>query len=170
MFKKGFTLVELLVVIAIIGLLSTIVMVSLNKARAKARDAKRVESLEQLRLALEMYYNANGSYPLAASFPSDSGNCSSINEHWNTTLQPLITAGIIPVLSLDPLNKKISDQQYCYYYTSSNLSSSWYCGGFPRTDFAYCILFSAETDANFNYLHFDTHAGYDYCFVGEKVK
>jgi prepilin-type N-terminal cleavage/methylation domain-containing protein len=65
--NKGFTLIELLVVIAIIGLLATIVMVSLNTARAKARDARRISDVRQLQLALEMYYDAIGSYPAALS-------------------------------------------------------------------------------------------------------
>jgi len=63
----GFTLIELLVVIAIIGLLATIVMVSLNTARSKARDARRVSDVRQLQLALQMYYDSVGSYPAALS-------------------------------------------------------------------------------------------------------
>ena len=60
--EKGFTLIELLVVIAIIGILATIVLVSLNTARKKARDVRRVSDLRQMALALEMYYDTAGGY------------------------------------------------------------------------------------------------------------
>ena len=62
--KKGFTLIELLVVIAIIGILSSVVLASLNSARQKSRDARRVADIKQLQLALELYYDSNQSvYP-----------------------------------------------------------------------------------------------------------
>jgi len=65
--QSGFTLIELLVVIAIIGILATIVLVSLNTARSKARDVRRVSDLRQMALALEMYYDSNDAYPVQAT-------------------------------------------------------------------------------------------------------
>ena len=62
--KKGFTLIELLTVVAIIGILAGIIMTSLGAARAKSRDAKRIGDLNNIKLALETYYNDNGMYPI----------------------------------------------------------------------------------------------------------
>jgi type II secretion system protein G len=64
---KGFTLIELLVVIAIIGLLSTLAVVALSSARAKARDAKRVSDIKQITSALELYFNDKNSYPVTGT-------------------------------------------------------------------------------------------------------
>jgi len=61
--RMGFTLIELLVVIAIIGVLSSVVLASLNSARQKGRDARRVSDIKQLQLALELYHDANAKYP-----------------------------------------------------------------------------------------------------------
>ncbi|TSC71612.1 MAG: hypothetical protein G01um101470_542 [Parcubacteria group bacterium Gr01-1014_70] len=61
--KDGFTLIELLVVIAIIGVLASVVLATTNTARSKARDARRRAAVQQVKLALEFYYDTNNVYP-----------------------------------------------------------------------------------------------------------
>lgn len=71
--RSGFTLIELLVVIAIIGLLSSVVLTSVNAARARARDAARQATLKSIQVALALYYSTNNAYPTGAfsSEPND---------------------------------------------------------------------------------------------------
>jgi prepilin-type N-terminal cleavage/methylation domain-containing protein len=65
--KKGFTLIELLVVIAVIGILASVILVGLSGARARGRDAKRIQDLRQIQNGLELYFSANGSYPASGA-------------------------------------------------------------------------------------------------------
>lgn len=66
----GFTLIELLVVIAIMGILSTVVLVSLGGARSKARDARRMADINQIILALELDYSDDEKYSQSATMPT----------------------------------------------------------------------------------------------------
>lgn len=95
---RGFTLVELLVVIAIIGILSSVVLASLTNARAKARDARRVSDVNQIKLALELYYDSNNFYPVSG---------------WNN-----LTAGMNGTyISVTPNDPSGGTASYGYYAT-----------------------------------------------------
>ena len=112
---KGFTLIELLVVIAIIGILSSVVLASLNTARAKARDAKRLSDMHQMQIALEFYYDFFGRYP-----DSDNAGCGGWDSSGNGTfITPLVSNNFLPAHLLDPT---VNDScgNYAYYRYPAN--------------------------------------------------
>ena len=62
----GFTLIELLVVIAIIGLLASIITTAVSNTRIKARDARRLSDVKQIKSGMDIYYSSGNGYPPAA--------------------------------------------------------------------------------------------------------
>lgn len=120
--RRGFTLIELLVVISIIALLSSVVLSSLNNARIRARDTKRLSEIRQFILALDLYYQANGAYP-----SSDNGGCGGWDTPGNGTfITPLVSGGYMARHLTDPVSGKdgaCSNFQY-YRYTAGDYSCS----------------------------------------------
>lgn len=112
--NRGFTLIELLVVIAIIGMLSSVVLASLNGARVKARDVRRKADMVELRKALEFYYDANNAYPSTGN--QWWGNNATYGSHptsGSTGYIPNLAPTYISVLPLDPKNP-VSGDGYLY--------------------------------------------------------
>ena len=110
--SRGFTLIELLVVISIISLLSSIVLTSVNSARKKARDARRLTDMRTMQTALEFYYDQNNQYP-----DSDNGGCGGWDTPGNGSfITPLVNAGFLPTNILDPLtNDGCGNYRYYRY-------------------------------------------------------
>jgi prepilin-type N-terminal cleavage/methylation domain-containing protein len=69
--SRGFTLIELLVVVAIIGILSSVVLASLNTARSKGTDAAIRANMASIRPQAEIYYDGAG----LNTYGSDATDC-----------------------------------------------------------------------------------------------
>jgi type II secretion system protein G len=134
--KKGFTLLELLVVISIIGLLSSVVLASVNSARENARDTKRISDLREVRTALEMYYTDNGFYPNhnnSQTSPSVECGTSGGNAWWS-----LLSTALSPKY-ISKMPQDIQNGQNTFYY----------CGDKPNAE-EYILGVKMEKSSNIN--------------------
>lgn len=122
--SSGFTLIELMVVIAIIGLLASVVLASLNDARASARDAIRMQDMRSIHTAFERYKNEYRVYPNVSNggIPL-SGQKIGLGNPIDDVLRPYVD----PV-PRDPLHDADSSV-YFYSYDPSHLSNPTNCGG-----------------------------------------
>lgn len=118
--KTGFSIVELLVVIAIIGLLASVALVQIEKARAKARDAQREKNVKVIQDALAIYVAGAQNYPMGENVALDGSDAVSLS---------LINRESISKIPRDPINTG----NYRYIYNSTDGSS-------------YAITYYFETD------------------------
>jgi len=107
----GFTLIELLVVISIIGMLVAVAAVSFSSTQQRARNSRRIQDMEALQKAMEMYYSVGikdvaasgkGQYPVAISSTN-------------------LTANLGLAVPLDPQTSSN------YIYNSSSTSTYCFC-------------------------------------------
>lgn len=145
--NRGFTLIELLVVVSIIGVLSTIVLGSLNEARTRARDTARLAEVKSLQKALELYHLDNGEYP---QIPS-SGSLGFGFRYVDTCASATSSASFSSLTA--ELDDYITDLPVaegsfpmCIFYITGSYtipSASANCNG-ARPDAGYTIIFPSE--------------------------
>ena len=168
--KLAFTLIELLIVIAIIGILSTATVVSLNQAKAKARDARRLSDITQIRQALDVYYYSEGAYPNAG--PSGTvcyalpaiATCTSATASPFTAWVPALTSFIDQPLPIDPINREENGEIYIYIYTRilPNAAPN------PSYEDYYYLIYRLEAQAQKDECHGEGYAGWS-CVGGGRL-
>lgn len=127
--EKGFTLIELLVVIAIIGVLSSVVLASLNDARTKSRDTKRLSDMKQMQIALDLYYLEHGTYPVTDGLGCGSWDVSG-PEGSGTFINTLVNEGYLPSHLKDPTtNDTCGNYRYYRYGPQDGCPSRFYVLG-----------------------------------------
>lgn len=62
-FRRAFTILEVLIVVAVFGLLATLAVLSLSRARASLRDAQRLSDISTVRAGLSQYWLEKATYP-----------------------------------------------------------------------------------------------------------
>ena len=120
-------------VIAIIGILSAVVITSLNSSRLKARDARRIVELRQIRLALELYYDSNGYYPQSSCGWDCNGYKLSYDSSWNSLAADL--APYIASLPKDTVNSSCTpwNSGDCFSYAYGNVGRNTYGATYDLT-------------------------------------
>lgn len=148
---SAFTLIELLVVIGIIGVLASVVLASVAPAREKARDARRLHDMGQIKNALELYYAEHKVFPQIRAFTG----ADSCGTNWcalETELSPYINP-----LPRDP----VGDTTFVYYYDSNSGDGYQTYGLMMRPEYPDSAL--ALSDGGFYDLFYETGAQPKYC-------
>lgn len=104
---SGFTLIELLVVVSIIGILSSIIFVSLRESKMKSRDSKRISDIYSIANAINLYQASFQRYPVQTEEIPLTG--------MDGVSLELKVNNYISMIPLDPLN---GQGEYKYYYRS----------------------------------------------------
>lgn len=143
--SAGFTLIELLLTVSIIGLLSSIVVVSVGVMRSKSRDARRISDIKQIQTSLEAYWNLRNSYPVSpGNNPLGSANARilCILDNGQAGFQVANTNNCATTF-LNPVAANVTPNGANYIYTSTLNNAA--CNAEPCNQ--YSVAFRLESGA-----------------------
>jgi prepilin-type N-terminal cleavage/methylation domain-containing protein len=120
--QEGFTIVELLIVVVVIAILAAITIVSFNGIQARARDSARIENIQAIAKAIELYKVDNNQYPVISDAYSAETTCGSQTENWgHCDRWKLLSNELAPYMKLDPTSlSAVTTGNYSYRYTSQS--------------------------------------------------
>ena len=106
--KNGFTFIELVIVIAVIGVLSSIILASINGSRIRSKDNKRIVDLNNVSLAMDLYFDKYGAYPPSSQRCCDNND---FKENFESMVGVLVSEGYLPAVPQPPT----TDYPYMHY-------------------------------------------------------
>lgn len=134
--RKSFTLIEILVVVFIIALMATLVTISVEAARKRSRDARRISDLTSVAAALQLYYADYHHYPVHNALPGADAKqkyMAMVGELWtagyinNCPQDPNATLGIRPTPTSCQNYTEMSDSSDVgYRYSSEPATGAFY--------------------------------------------
>ena len=124
--RSGFTIVELLIVIVVIAILAAISIVAYNGIQGRARDSSKMQRVNDIAKALEMYRIDNGDYPHIQDGNGDESTCGSQTENWgHCDRNKILADSLAAYIKIDPTSLSGATQSNFGFYYTSQPGDSW---------------------------------------------